>query len=48
MPSFWHGPRDPLRSLVADARTCCFVALLNFYPQILVKEEMEVGAEEEE
>ena len=38
MPSFWHGPGDLARSLVADARIYYFVALLNFYPQILVLE----------
>lgn len=39
MPSFWHGPGDLMRSLVADARIYYFVTLLNFYPQILVLED---------
>jgi hypothetical protein len=37
-PSFWHGPGDLMRSLVADVRIYYFVALLNFYPQLLVLE----------
>ena len=37
-PSFWHGPGELARSLVTDARIYYFVALLNFYPQILVLE----------
>ncbi|MCC7264231.1 MAG: hypothetical protein IT369_17105 [Candidatus Latescibacteria bacterium] len=37
-PESWHGPEELIRSLVADARLYYYVALINFYPQILVLE----------
>ena len=37
-PSLWHGPEELARSLAAELQVIYYIALINFYPQVMVLE----------